>query len=170
MAFVPAWAGRNAHGSVVLPLPWSFVPPLAATLVLPEATLSRKDELHLTLLSRTEAGRLAAGTSEDEWRAFFARHDWSMRLTDRWRLLREIEGSTTAHAVVAEIECDALNTFRTDVGYAAAIVLEPTLPHVTLWVDGTTKGIGLSSFADVERCSVRRLTAAERDAGIAASR
>ena len=162
------WPGRSPRGSVVLPLPWSFVPPLAERLVLPEATLSRKDELHLTLLSRTEAERLAGGTSEDEWRGFFARHDWSMRLTDRWRLLRDVEGAAVVRTVVAEVECDALNLFRAEVGYAAAIVLEPTLPHVTLWVDGTTKGIGLSSFADVERCSGRRLTAAERDAGIAA--
>ena len=166
----PPWPGRSAHGSVVLPLPWSFVPPLAERLVLPEATLSRKDELHLTLLSRTEAERLAGGTSEDEWRGFFARHDWAMRLTDRWRLLRDVEDGAVVRTVVAEIECDALNAFRTDVGYAAAIVLEPTLPHVTLWVDGTTKGIGLASFADVERCSVRRLTAAEREAGIAVRR
>ena len=162
------WPGRSPRGSVVLPLPWSFVPPLADRLVLPEATLSRKDELHLTLLSRTEAERLAGGTSEDEWRGFFARHDWAMRLTDRWRLLRDVEGAAAVRTVVAEVECDALNLFRAEVGYAAAIVLEPTLPHVTLWVDGTTKGIGLSSFADVERCSVRRLTATERDAGIAA--
>lgn len=160
------WPGRNPHGSVLIPLPWSFVPPLAATLGLPEARLARKGELHLTLLSRTEAERVATTKEAGAWRAFFDRHDWTMRLTDRWTLLRDVDAGRTVHSVIAEIDCPSLNAFRADLGYAAATVLEATLPHVTLWVDGT-KGIGLASFADVERTTVRSLDAAEREAGIA---
>ena len=163
-----SWPGRSARGSVLLPLPWSFVPPLAERLDLPEALLERKDELHLTLLSRTEAERTAATTTEAEWRGYFGRHDWTMRLTVRWALLRDVEDGRDVHTVVAEIECGALNAFRAQLGYAAAVVLEPTLPHVTLWTAGTAKGIGLSSFADVAAKTVRALDGAEREAGIAA--
>ena len=163
-----AWPGRSERGSVVLPLPWSFAPPLAELLDLPEVLLARKDELHLTLLSRDEAERAARTTSESEWRGFFARHDWTLRLTDRWTLLHDVEDGHRVWSVVAAVECPALNAFRADVGYAAATVLEETLPHVTLWVAGNTKGIGLCSLADVERRTLRALHGAERDAGIAA--
>jgi hypothetical protein len=165
MSDATKWPGRTARGSVLLPVPWSFVPPLAAHLELPEARLDRKHELHLTLLSRKEAERVAATTDPAEWHAWFARHDWTMRLTDRWTLLRDVEDGETVHSVVAEVDCPALDAFRTEVGYAAATVLEPTLPHVTLWVAGT-KGIGLASYADVERTTIRALSAPEREAGI----
>ena len=168
MSEAPVWPGRSARGSVVLPLPWSFVPPLAERLDLADVRLARKDELHLTLLSRTEAERAAPTTTEAEWRDYFGRHDWTMRLTDRWMLLRDVEDGHHVHTVVAEVACEALNAFRAQLGYAAATVLEPTLPHVTLWTAGTTKGIGLCSFADVAAKTVRELNGAERDAGIAA--
>lgn len=168
MADRPAWPGRSTHGSVVLPLPWSFAPPLAELLDLPEVLLARKDELHLTLLSRREAERAAATTAESEWRGFFERHDWNLRLTDRWTLLQDVEDGRRVYSVVAEVDCPALNAFRADVGYASATVIEATLPHVTLWVAGGTKGIGLCSLADVAAKKVRALDGAERDAGIAA--
>lgn len=168
MSASTTWPGRTAHGSVLLPIPWSFVPPLATQLDLPEVRLARKDELHLTLLSRTEAERAAATTDEVEWGRYFARRDWSMRLTDRWTLLRDVEEGRTAFSVVAELDCPSLNLFRDELGYAAATVLEATKPHVTLWVAGGTKGIGLASIADVERKMVRALSVAEREAGIAA--
>jgi hypothetical protein len=165
-----AWPGRSARGSVVLPLPWSFVPPLAAVLDLAEGPLDRKDELHMTLLSRREAAAVAATLDEREWPAWFARHDWRLRLTDRWCLLHDVEAGRPVRAVIAAIDCDALNAFRRDLGYAAAVVLEDTLPHVTLWVAGTRKGIGLCSTADAAAKTVRTLTAAEREAGIAPAR
>ena len=143
------------------------MPPLAELLDLPEGLLARKDELHLTLLSRSEAERASVHTVEHEWREFFERHDWELRLTDRWLLLRDVEDDREVHSVVAEVDCPALNAFREDLGYAAATVLEETLPHVTLWVAGT-KGIGLASLADLERKTVRGLCLAEREGGIAA--
>ena len=99
------WPGRSPRGSLVLPLPWSFVPPLAMTFDLPEAPFTRKADLHLTLLSRREA--------------------------------------------------DAAAT---------------TLPHVTLWTDDAPNGIGIASLADFETKCVRRLTARERQSGIASEK
>jgi hypothetical protein len=162
------WPGRAASGSVVLPLPWSFVPPLVATLDLPEAPLQRKAELHLTLLAKSEADAVAGRADESEWAAYFARHDWPLRLTDRWFLLQRDRGGQRERSVVAEVECPALNAFRRELGYAAATALEPTLPHVTLWTAGRPDGIGLCSLAEFEARRVRALTAAEREAGIAA--
>ena len=161
------WPGRSARGSVILPLPWSFVPPLAATLDLPEAPLVRKAELHLTLLSRPEADAAAATLPESEWCAWFDRRDWDLRLTDRWFLLAAKDAGHTVRSVIAEIDCDALNVFRREFGYAAAVPLEDTLPHVTLWVDGKATGIGLASLAEFDARCVRRLTARERQSGIA---
>lgn len=162
------WPGRSPRGSVVLPLPWSFVPPLVPVLDLPEAALSRKDELHLTLLSRAEAEAAAATLPERDWATWYARHAWTPRLTDRWFLLQDVEDGRPVRSVVAAVACEALNAFRRDFGYAAAVTLEETMPHVTLWVAGTTTGIGLSSRADVTSKTVRALGAAEREAGIAA--
>ena len=96
------WPGRSPNGSLILPLPWSFVPPLAAVLDLPEAPLARKAELHLTLLPRDEATRVAMNAPEAGWRAYFERHDWRLRLTDRWHLLHDPAGG--ARSVIAEVE------------------------------------------------------------------
>jgi hypothetical protein len=163
----PAWPGRSPRGSVILPVPWSFVPPLVETLDLPEAPFARKDELHLTLLSREEADRAAVNSPEGEWAAYFARHDWRLRLTDRWFVLQDKVDGRTVRSVIAEVDCDALNAFRQELGYAAATELPGTLPHVTLWVAGQRKGIGLASLADFEAKRVRALDDAEREAGIA---
>ena len=160
------WPGRSPRGSLVLPLPWSFVPPLAGTLDLPEAPLARKAELHLTLLSRREADAAAATLPVDDWRDWYARHDWRPRLTDRWFLLQAKADGHTTRSVVAEVECEPLNLFRREFGYAAAVALEATLPHVTLWTAGASHGIGVASIADFEAKCVRRLTARERQSGI----
>ena len=164
---VTPWPGRTATGSVILPLPWTFVPPLAAVLDLPEAPLARKAELHLTLLARDEAARVATNAPEAGWRAYFGRHDWRLRLTDRWTLLHDPAGTAGAFSVIAAVDAPALNLFRRELGRAAAIDLPDTLPHVTLWVAGDTKGIGVASLAEFARRQVRALTDAEREAGIA---
>ena len=164
------WPGRSPRGSLVLPLPWSFVPPLAMTFDLPEAPFARKAELHLTLLSRREADAAATTLPVDEWPDWYERHDWRPRLTDRWFLLQAKADDHVTRSVVAEVECDALNAFRREFGYAAAVTLEATLPHVTLWTDDAPNGIGIASLADFETKCVRRLTARERQSGIASEK
>ena len=52
----------------------------------------------------------------------------------------------------------------------AAVTLEATLPHVTLWTDDAPNGIGVASLADFETKCVRRLTARERQSGIASEK
>ena len=84
----------------------------------------------------------------------------------RWFLLQAKADGHTTRSVVAEVECEPLNLFRREFGYAAAVALEATLPHVTLWTAGASHGIGVASIADFEAKCVRRLTARERQSAI----
>lgn len=157
----PAMPRRTPRGSVILPLPWSLLPSLAPSLALAEAVFDRKDELHLTVLSRAETSAVCAALGAVALDAGLSRHDWSVRITPRWFVLRADEDGRTVHSVIAEADCPALNSCRRALAHTSGVALADTLPHVTVFLAGTTKGIGLSSLVEFEARRVRRLD--ERD-------
>lgn len=145
---------RTARGSLILPLPFALFPGLPATLSLPEGRFTRKDELHLTVLSRREAEAVAETLPVSAWPARLAAHDWRVTPTARRFLLRDEDGRIV-QSVIAEVDCAALNACRREFAEASGAPLPDTLPHVTLFVDGTAKGIGLVSIGDFSAKCVR---------------
>ncbi len=158
---------RTDSGAVILPLPWSVAPDLAPRLSLPEIELVAKDELHLTLLSSADADRLDSATGgRDAWRALLGAGDpdaWRVTLGDAWWLLRADKAEGPAWSVVALADCPAFTRFRARAAQATRDAIAADAPaHVTLYVAGDPRGIGLPSGAEFERCRVRRLSARER--------
>jgi hypothetical protein len=146
---------RTPRGSLILPLPFALFPGLPATLALPEGRFTRKDELHLTVLSRREAAAVAETLPAAAWPAHLAAHDWRVTPTTRRFLLRDEEDGRIVQSVIAEVDCAALNACRREFAEASGARLPDTLPHVTLFVDGAAKGIGLVSTGDFKAKCVR---------------
>lgn len=156
-----AWPGRSATGSVILPLHIDLGG-CPATLSLPEITLRRKTEVHLTLLSTREAELLASRLLEAEWQNAFDGEQWEIGLLDEFELLCEERASEpTRFSVIRHMHCPSLNAFRQQLAEAAGMDLAETLPHVTLYTAGHERGIGLSSLADHARFRIRALAREE---------
>lgn len=156
------WPGRSSTGSVILALGDSLLMPLAPQLGLPEVTLFRKHEVHLTLLSTREAEGLAQRLPEVDWQPAFQAESWSWRALDAFDLLREDRPSEpTRHSVIRHLHCPGLNAFRRKLAQASGLALPETLPHVTLYTAGHERGIGLSSLADHARFRIRSLATGE---------
>jgi hypothetical protein len=158
---------RTDSGAVILPLPWSIAPGLAPRLALPEVALFPKDELHLTLLSSADADRLDSATGgRDAWRALLGEGDpdaWRVTLGDAWWLLRADKAEGPAWSVIALADCPAFTRLRARAAGISHGAIAPDAPaHVTLYVAGDRRGIGLPSGAEFERCRVRRLRARAR--------
>jgi hypothetical protein len=155
------WPGRSDTGSILLPMN----PPsrLSATLALAPAPLPlvRKHEFHLTLLSGGEAGALAARMPEAAWREAFDALDWRARWQATAELLHEPRADGDRWSVIQHLELPALNAWRRALAAASDLALPDTLPHVTLMVAGSPRGIGLPSLAEHAARRVRALTADE---------
>jgi hypothetical protein len=157
-----AWPGRSARGSVILPLPFSLLPPLTARLVLPEVELRRKAELHLTLLSHAEAEALAQRLPETAWAKAFDEQDWAVEPIERRYLLRKPRPrGGPCWSVVQEVACPSLKTFRHVLGARVGLDLVEAFPHLTLYVAGSTRGIAVPTHEALRELRVRRLGAGE---------
>lgn len=152
----PNWPGRSNTGSVILPLPTSFAPRLAMVR-LPEAELTPKRELHVTLLSTGEASAVARSLPESEWEKMFQQQSWHLGLTGRAFLLGEDKPDGKVWSVIAELEDSAVNVFRRALSQASGVALPDTLPHVTLWVAGSDLGIGLGSREEFSQRLIRKI-------------
>jgi hypothetical protein len=162
-----AWPGFNERGSLHLPLPWfPDAWPLPDAWDVDGGLLQRKDEFHMTLLSRREGAlvreRLGDGCVEQR----FGERAWTLgAMRECWYLASAASGK---RSIIAAFECDALNAFRSAIATDAGIALAATIPHVTLYVGGEPTGIGLESIAEFEALAPRRvwLQATTRESGI----
>ena len=155
----PAWPRRSLTGSVILPLPEAAWNDRDTVINLPEASLSPKRELHLTLLSTREAAELAERLDVAAWQQAFEAQHWTLEPTGRACLLHDTKDGRPIHSVIAVVDCPALNRFRAALAQASGVELADTLAHVSLY--DTHRSIGLSSLAEFEARLVRDLTASE---------
>jgi hypothetical protein len=158
---------RMPSGAVILPLPWSTAPPLAERLVLPEATLTPKHELHLTLLSSMEANALdRARATRDAWRQLVDdawQQTSSIALTGPYWLLCADKPEGRIWSVVVMVRAAAFPRLRALAASRSGGIIAADAPaHLTLFVAGRARGIGLPSRQEFERLRVRRLTRSER--------
>lgn len=158
---------RTSSGAVIVPLACEAIPPLIRRLDLPEVSLAAKEEVHLTLLSSAEASALDAATGEPaEWSDFaekFQCEAQRFEITGSWWLLRSEKPEGPAWSVVARLRCPAFAVFRRRISIASArAVSADAPPHVTLFVAGDPRGIGLPTGLRFRATRVRRLDASER--------
>ena len=139
--------GKFEHrGGVLLRLP---PPPLAPMLEWVGRAFRAKRELHVTLLNRAAAEQLGG---EAIARAAFGLK-FEVHLRDDIWVVRERSAAT----IIRTCEVEGASDFY------RALAFEPPPLHVTLYVSGTSRGIGLATAADLERLGTQQ-AAADRDA------
>jgi hypothetical protein len=151
------WPGRSETGSVILPLMAAPSLEQLGTLSLPESAFLPKRELHITLLSTSEAVNVAAVLPEPHWQTIFRSLRWSVHFSGRAFLLGKDKPTGQAWSVIAELRGVPINEFRKALSKASGVALPDTLPHVTLWVAGGERGIGLSSLEEFRQRVIREI-------------
>jgi hypothetical protein len=164
------WPGTTSEGALLLHLDavdYVFAPEL---LTLPECTLARKREFHVTVLGRAAGAAITAAVSADRLAAAWHEHDWRLKRTGVCRLLRRLQPAesgdrgieaVTAWSVIETIELPAMNAFRLAVARLARTELPIAPPHVTLYVAGDPGGIGVPDHTALAALTARLLTPAE---------
>jgi hypothetical protein len=160
-------AVRTSSGAVIVPLVWSGPPPLSPRLALPEVILVPKEELHLTLLSSAEASAIDESKgSPAAWSELvekFGRGAHRLEFTGSWWLLRSGKPEGPAWSVVARVRCPAFEAFRRRASAASSGAVSASAPaHVTLFVAGDARGIGLPTRQRFRTTRLRRLDKGER--------
>ena len=155
------------EGSWILPVEMGLVEGYPPTLHVEGRELCLKEELHLTLMNRALSARVNAHARASDLRdavqAFIDHMGGHLteRVTDTAWVLREAEALTVAVSVDLP---EMLSLFERleQMGLSVA----PPAPHITLYMAGTDKGIGVQDEAAlsqhlVARCSLRELLVAE---------
>lgn len=135
--------------------------------MLPETTLTPKHELHLTLLSSAEADALdRASAAPDGWRQLVDdawRQSPSIELSGPYWLLCADKPEGRIWSVVVMVRAAAFPRLRERASERSGGAVAADAPaHLTLFVAGHARGIGVPSRREFERLRVRRLTRGER--------
>lgn len=164
------WPGTTPDGALLLHLDALAYATAPDLLALPECTLARKREFHVTVLGRAVGAAIAAAIGDDRLAAAWHEQDWRLKRTGVCRLLRRTQPADsrdgcsepdTAWSVIESIELPAMAAFRLAVARLARIELPIAPPHVTLYVAGDPGGIGVPDHTALAALSVRMLTPAE---------
>lgn len=160
------WPDGLGHGRLLVAPASAIVrieaPRLAPRLELAGRTFLAKREFHLTILGREKAGQLAAAAGGIEEAARLIRKAWrgaSVRIEagdELWML-----DEPPIASIVLECRVEGGETFFRALSEAGAL-FEPPPWHVTLYLSGSGKGIGVHSVEELERLG-RRLDADERE-------
>ena len=145
------WPGWTKEQTLLLPIPPTDWRPPDAPVTVDGITLQPKRELHITLVGKrlgqalqgaTAAGDIEAGAV----RAVFERHDWCWSRSGQRTLLHAPpgrRGGPPRHALIEHVELPAMARFHQALGQLLGRALPVPPPHVTLYVAGTDRGIGL---------------------------
>jgi hypothetical protein len=155
--------------TLVLPVPRHAWPPPARPVLLDGLLFVPKRELHITLIGSALGRELHAAMAGPSLDAAIATavtaQDW--RFTRSGRLLRlqtsiEDEGSTrTVGSIIELIDLPAMAAFHAALSRLLGHALPVPPPHVTLYTQGSLKGIGVPSDADLRALRVREVDATE---------
>jgi hypothetical protein len=112
-----------------------------------DSVLEPKDELHITVISQDGAQRLANFMQEnregrEKVKSLVEGTDWSFRKQDHFFWIQEEEGVET---VIQMVEVPGMVDFFRSLSEITGLDLKPPPAHVTLFMRGTEKGIGLSN-------------------------
>jgi hypothetical protein len=112
-----------------------------------------KDELHITVLSRDAAEQVQAYMEQEpengsRIRRLVDETDWSFRKQERYYHVQE---DPQVETIIQMVDVQGLESFFRQVSEWVGRELEPPPPHVTLYMRGTEKGIGLPTHEEFER-------------------
>jgi hypothetical protein len=121
--------------------------------------LEPKDELHITVISQDGAQRLANFMQENQAgkekvKSLIEGTDWSFRKQDRFFWIQEEEGVET---IIQMVEVPGMADFFRSLSQITGLGLEPPPAHVTLFMRGTEKGIGLPEKDVFERITKNKI-------------
>lgn len=145
------WPGWTKARTLLLPVPPGDWAPPDQPVTVDGVTLQPKRELHITLVGTqlgkalqvaVEAGDIDGGAV----RAAFEEQDWHWSRTGRRTLLHAPparRGGPPRHALIEHVELPAMAGFHQALGRLLGRQLPVPPPHVTLYVAGTDRGIGL---------------------------
>lgn len=129
------------------------------TVYLEGIPLEPKDELHITILSRDAADTLSQHLEknpedEDRVRRLIDETRWEYRKLDRFYHVREEPGVET---IIQMVEIPGLASFFNQLSQIVKVELGRPPTHVTLYMRGTQKGIGLPTQAEFERLAQKQI-------------
>ena len=152
--------------SLMLPIPRSRWAPPDAPVTVDGIALAPKAELHITLIGRRLANELRTTFDttflDTAIATAFDACDWTFTRTGRYLLLRKpIPGQAVAHSIIERVELPAMAPFHRHLGRLLGRELPVPPPHVTLYVAGRDRGIGVASDAALRALQLRPVAAAE---------
>lgn len=167
-----AAAPRLSEARVLLPVPAADVAPPSSPVRMREGIeLAPKSELHITLVGSRLGSDLRRNLGEafldDALRALAAQFDWRFRRGRRRLLLRKRDhggddgGARLRHSLIELVDLPAMAPLHRALGRLLGRQLPVPPPHVTLYVAGDPRGIGLPSPAMLRACTLREVAAAE---------
>jgi hypothetical protein len=151
------WPGFSERGSLVLPL-HGFLRafPMAATRSIDGLALERKQEFHLTLLSRHEGALVRERAPDAEVESCYDTIAWTLgAIGNAWYL---VSADAQKWSIVVEFPAAPVNRFRAALSEVCGVALSDTVPHVTLYTAGSSKGIGVESVAEFSALERRAVT------------
>lgn len=127
------------------------------------ASFQPKDELHITILSREAAEKVKAHLErhpqdKDRLEHLIAETNWSYRKKDEYYYIQEEPGVET---IIQMVALPGLQPFYQELSGLVGEELERPPAHVTLYMRGASKGIGLPTRAEFNRLVKSRVDPAE---------
>jgi hypothetical protein len=127
------------------------------------ASFQPKDELHITILSREAADKVKARLEQhpqdrDRLERLIAETGWSYRKIDDYYLVQEEPGVET---IIQMVAVPGLEPFYQELSRLLGEELEQPPAHVTLYMRGASKGIGLPTQAEFDRLVKAKVDPAE---------
>lgn len=164
------WPDWTPEKTLVIPIaPDRWKPPLAP-IELDGLEFQPRSELHVTLIGRT-LGRQIHETLGERFRtcavrAAFESLDWRYERSGELLRLRKTVRlksgeSRVANSIIERIRMPAMPRFHHALGDLLGRRLAVPPPHVTLYVHGRERGIGVPSLAKLRAWTVRQVDARE---------
>lgn len=148
------WPGFGSGATVVIPVdPATWAPP-SAPFTLDGVRFAPKRELHVTVIGGALGARLRGAVDEQAVAARFESLDWSFRRLHRLVHVRRVVEGMVEQTLIERIEQPAMAAFHGELARLLGTTLPVPPPHVTLYVHGTTEGIGLPDEPLLARWSV----------------
>jgi ribosomal protein S15P/S13E len=118
-----------------------------------------KDEVHITILSREAAEAVRQHLErypqdEEQVRQLVDETNWEYRKLDSFYHIQE---EPEVETIVQMVEVPGVDTFFKQVGHPVGQELELPPTHVTLYMRGTEKGIGIPTQAEFERLAQKQI-------------
>jgi hypothetical protein len=118
-----------------------------------------KDEIHITILSRDAAEAVRQHLErypqdEEQVRQLVDETIWDYRKLDSFYYIQE---EPEVETIVQMVKVPGVDTFFKQVGQLVGQELELPPTHVTLYMRGTEKGIGIPTQAEFERLAQKQI-------------